>query len=127
MSNGDGFGVHLDELHTAEHGVRQAVTELDAIGGAAARSAGAGQDGRGLDQLDTSEDTVGHAQLASALAEFVDRWNWEVKTLVEDGNQAAQALADTRSTYQRAEDSALSAVKQVAQIAGGDPMGEGSP
>lgn len=125
MSNGDGFGVHLGDLHSAEQGVRQAVNELNAIGGGMARSAGAGEDGRGLDQLDTSEDTVGHAQLASALETFVDRWNWELKTLVEDGDQAADALADTRSTYQRAEDSALSAVKNVARVVGGDPMAEG--
>lgn len=122
MSNG--FGVHLEDLHAAEQGVRQAVEELTAIGGGAARSAGAGEDGRGLDQLDTDEDTVGHAQLSSALADFVDRWDWEVKTLVEEGNQAAEALADTRSTYQQAEDSALSAVQKVAQIVGGNP-GEG--
>ena len=123
MSNG--FGVHLDDLHAAEQGVRQAVEELNAIGGGTARSAGAGEDGRGLDQLDTDEDTAGHEQLASALADFVDRWNWELKTLVEDGNQAADALADTRSTYRKAEDSALDAVKQVVHLVGGDPMGEG--
>ena len=123
--SGDGFGVHLDELHSAEQGVRGAVNELNSIGGAAARSAGAGEDGRGLDQLDADEDTVGHAELASALQTFVEKWTWELKTLVEDGNHAADALADTRSTYQRAEDSAVEAVQHVAQIVGGDPMGEG--
>lgn len=124
----DGFAVNLDDLHAAEQGVHQAVEELTAIGGGSARSAGAGEDGRGLDQLEVDEDTVGHDELASALAEFVDRWNWELRTLVQDGNQAATALADTRNTYQQAEDAALEAVKQVAQVAqlvGGNPMGQG--
>ena len=121
----DGFAVNLDDLHAAEQGVRQAVEELTAIGGGSARSTGAGEDGRGLDQLEVDEDTVGHDELASALAEFVDRWNWELRTLVQDGNQATSALADTRATYQKAEESALEAVKQVAQMIGGNPMGQG--
>lgn len=122
--SGQGFGVHLGDLQQAEQGVRQAVDELNAIGGAAARSAGAGQDGRGLTELDTDADTVGHEQLASALQAFVGKWDWELKTLVEDGTQAADALADTRSTYQKAEQGAVDAVQHVAQIVGGDPMGQ---
>lgn len=122
--SGNGFGVHLHDLHQAEQGVREAVGELNGIGGAAARASGAGQDGRGLDQLDTDSDTVGHEQLATALADFVDRWQWELKTLVKDGSSAADALGDTRATYEKAEQGALDAVKKVATVLGGDPMGE---
>lgn len=120
----DGFGVRLGDLQRAERGVRDAVNELNAIGGAAARSAGAGEDGRGLSELesDVDSDTVGHEQLAGALSTFLDKWDWELKTLVEDGNKAADALADTRSEYQKAEQGAVEALQKVAQIGGGNPM-----
>lgn len=120
----DGFGVNLADLQRAEQGVHEAVGELNAIGGGAARSAGAGQDGRGLSELesDVDSDTVGHEQLAAALSTFLDKWDWELKTLVKDGNQAADALADTRSTYQKAEQGAMEAMQKVVQVVGGNPM-----
>lgn len=126
---GDGYGVDLEALGQAEKGVRDAVAELNEMaGGGIAGEADGGADGRGLMDFlvaeDLSAESVGHAELAAALMSFVDRWEWGVKFLVEDGHDAADALRDTRSTYEKAEDAAATAVKRVAHIAAGNPLEE---
>ncbi|MBQ6642996.1 MAG: hypothetical protein IJH84_18440 [Saccharopolyspora sp.] len=124
---GNGFGVDLEALGQAEKGVRDAVAELNEMaGGGIAGEADGGADGRGLMDFLISEDlsaeSVGHGELAAALVSFVDRWEWGVKFLVEDGHDAADALRDTRSTYEKAEDAAATAIKRVAHIAAGNPL-----
>lgn len=121
-----GFRVDLDALRATEQGVRDIVAELNEMGGWGAGEAGKGTDGRGLHEYLTSgdftPDTVGHDQLFSESAEFINAWEWGIKFLVEDGVAAADALTDTRSTYEQADDAATTALKRIAFVAVGNPL-----
>lgn len=122
----NGFRVDLEALRAAEQGVRDAVAELNEMGGWGAGEAGKGTDGRGLGEYLTSgdlgPDTVGHARLAGELVGFVEAWEWGVKYLVEDGVKTAEALTDTRSTYEKASEHAETALKRVLFVAVGNPL-----
>lgn len=121
---GAGFGVDLNALAEAERGVRDAVAELNEMYGWGGGEANVGAEGRGLEHLHESAtpDTVGHDGLSGALALFVEKWTWGVKFLVEDGVDCADALRDTRSVYEKADDAAATAVKRVLHVFGGNPV-----
>lgn len=121
-----GFRVDLHALEQAERGVRDAVAELNELAGTGGGEAGKGQDGRGLAEYlrsgELSPTSVGHGDLAGAIVGFVDGWEWGVKFLVEDGVACADALGDTRSDYQKAQDAAADGLKRVLHMMAGNPM-----
>lgn len=122
----NGFRVDLEALRSAERGVQDLVDELNEMGGGGASEAGKGADGRGLSEYlssgELSVDKVGHARLAGELFGFLDKWGSGVKYLVEDGVKTAEALSDTRSTYEKAEAEAVTALKRAAFVALGNPL-----
>lgn len=116
------FGVDLTALADAEKGVRNAAKELTDMAGWGASSMGAGSEGVGLRAgLDLDSDTVGHEGLASALSTFGESWEWGIRFLVDDGTDAADALGDTRTTYQKIEDGVVDILKRGAHAFLGDP------
>lgn len=122
MGGHNKFGVDLDALADAEKGVRNAAKELTEMAGWGASSLGLGAQGMGLQAgLSLDADTVGHEGLANALATFAESWEWGIRFLVDDGMAAADALGDTRTTYQKVEDTVLDALAWGAHATFGDP------
>lgn len=115
----EAFGVDLDALGQAERGVRDAVDALGEHG----ISSYVAEDGRGLEQgiTDLTSDIGGEA-LPAALDQFAEKWDWGVRQLVDDGVAAADALRDTRSTYEKAEAGAIDAFQYALHAAMGNPL-----
>ncbi|MBA8827823.1 hypothetical protein FHX42_005230 [Saccharopolyspora lacisalsi] len=114
------FGVDLDALHKAETGVQDAISELEGLTmwGTSEQA----KEGMGLTYgLPTSGWEIGHDDLAAALGEFAEAWEWGVRYLIDDGKDAADALGETRSNYQQVEDSVVHVLDQVAHVAIGNP------
>ncbi|MFR9727828.1 hypothetical protein ACL03H_01270 [Saccharopolyspora sp. MS10] len=117
----EAFGVDLDALHTAEGGIRDAVAELTEMAGWGF-GAWAAEGGGMADEVISSAAHTGHDELRAALTEFATAWEWGVRILVDDGQAAADGLADSRSVYERADEEATTAIKRALHTAFGDPM-----
>ncbi|MGJ7907640.1 hypothetical protein ACOQFL_14315 [Actinopolyspora sp. H202] len=115
------FGVDLDALADAEKGVEKVVSELrEMLGWGSGHLA---EQGVGLlngVSLDASTE-VGHEGLGEALRTFGGKWQWGLRHLVDDGAGAAEALGDTRSTYEKVEDAVNGTLKGIVGTAVGDP------
>lgn len=117
----EAFGVDLEALSLAEQGVRDAVAELGEMAGW--EGSYVAKDGKGLvEGITDNADDVSTGELPGALTRFADAWNWGVRVLVNDGYAVADALRDTRSEYEKAEEAASDAVKYVLHAAFGNPM-----
>lgn len=117
----EAFGVNLDDLSTAEKGVRDAVAELGGMAGWGNSELGA--EGQGLvEGIDSAAGSVGHDKLAEALQVFAEKWEWGIRYLVDDGVDTADALRDTRAWYQKVDDEAVSLLKQGLHATIGNPM-----
>lgn len=124
--NNGGFGVDLEALQAASEGVQSAVDELNDMGGWTAGSTNQGADGHGLmDGIQAALQDIGHDELTQAINEFGKRWNWGIRMMVDEAVSTTEALTDTRSTYQQAEDAVVGFLKDSAQWAV-DPMADGS-
>ena len=75
-------------------GITETISDLSDLGVLAE-----GEVGRGFTSLTLTAMEAGHEGLASALAEFCDRWGWGVRGLVADANRAAVALDLSAGIY----------------------------
>ncbi|MFD5828993.1 hypothetical protein [Lentzea sp. NPDC060358] len=115
-----GFGVDLGAMAQTIKGVDDTVALLKEFapdGGFLMAST------TSLGFLCPDEDECGDEELADALDEFFDRWKWGVRHLVEEGTAMVEALTDTRSVYEEAEDK----LKQGFQLLIGDPNSTADP
>ncbi|RJQ70559.1 hypothetical protein D5S17_28945 [Pseudonocardiaceae bacterium YIM PH 21723] len=97
MSSG-GYGVDLAGLHLAEHGIKSVLAELRHLG-----IHGEETSGRTLGNLAHDPATWGDEGLYAAVYAFTDRWRWGLRAMVGDAEGMVEKLADTRSTYEKAE------------------------
>ncbi|MDO0911337.1 hypothetical protein QQM39_10880 [Streptomyces sp. DT2A-34] len=70
--------------------------------------------GQGFEDLALPPNAVGAARPAQALKDFASRWSWEVQTLLDEGNQIAEALDLNAGYYHEAEEYGKGALKDVA-------------
>ncbi|MFD9703627.1 hypothetical protein [Lentzea sp. NPDC059081] len=115
-----GFGVDLGAMNRSIKGINDTVALLKEF----APDGGhlmAGTTSLGF--LCPDEDECGDDVLADALEEFFDRWKWGVRHLVKEGAAMVEALTDTRSVYEEAEDK----LKQGFQLLIGDPNSTADP
>lgn len=133
----EAFGVDLAALKQAEDGVHAAISELGGMLGMSVGTVRAdpvqqgaawlggenmAAEGSGLAEgINASADTLGHDGLAAALKSFADKWQWGLHFLVDDGKDAANALKDTRSEYEKAEEKAADAFNTALHLAIGNP------
>jgi len=78
----DGFSVDMKALEETAQGINGVIGELGISEEA--------EVGRGFAGLSLNGLQAGCPPLQSALAGFFGRWQWGVRTLVQDGNQFAQ-------------------------------------
>jgi hypothetical protein len=113
---GEGYGLEPAALQETAQGIEEAITELKAVGFAEGAEAG-----RGFSELELSGLEAGHPGLQGAFAQFCERWEWGVRTLVQDGNQIAARLGLAAGRYHDMEQYAAGLLKDVAVDLGGNP------
>lgn len=111
-----GYEVSPAALRQTAAGIRAALDELQELG-----VAGTAEAGRGLSALSIHPTQVGHQPLQSAFDQFLDRWAWGVRTLVQDDNQIAQLLNLNAGLYHDAEQYASGTFKDLTADVLGDP------
>jgi hypothetical protein len=112
----DGFTVDLTALDETAHGIKGVIDDLGKLGISEQAEVGRGFAGLSLNGLQ-----VGYTPLQSALAGFFGRWQWGVRTLVQDGNEIAQRLGLAVGMYYDAEQTVTGAAKDIVDAAVGDP------
>jgi hypothetical protein len=112
----DKLGVDPQLLASAAEGINTATDELKSLG-----IAESGAVGRGFSLLDLTELEAGTGELHEALSGFCDRWEWGVRSLMQDVNTIASNLGLAAGLYHDMEEYASSRFKRVVADTIGDP------
>ncbi|MFI6348879.1 hypothetical protein [Streptomyces sp. NPDC050560] len=97
-------------------GLTDALGELKDIG-----MTGAAGQGRGFGELALSGLDVGHGDLTDAFRSFCERWEWGVRSLIDEGNTFAEDVGLSAGTYYETDQYVDGALKTVVNSAFGDP------
>lgn len=112
----DELGVDPALLTNASEGINTVVGELKGLGIEAS-----GAVGRGFSLLNLTGLQAGTAGLHDAVSGFCDRWEWGVRSLVQDANMIAQNLGLSAGLYHDMEEYASSRFKRVVADTIADP------
>lgn len=112
----DGFRVDPAALNGIGKGIDGAISELKTLGIDASA-----EQGRGFDELEMSAAEVGHEGLSDALTAFCDRWQWGVRTLVQDGSEFAHRIGLAAGSYWDQEKYAQDLLHEVVGDVVGNP------
>lgn len=104
---GDGFEVDLHALRQAADGITRVT---DAVAS------------RPLDALDAGS-VLGHEHLATAVADFVERWQRGVADLGADGREAAATLTGAADAYERSDERGARTIDGVLRVPEGPDPG----
>jgi MFS family permease len=94
----DGFSVNLTALEQASAGVDGTLNQVDQLS---------------VSAISHDPAHLGHPVLASTLADFLDRWQRGVDSLVQDGTAIAGKLRTSVAAYREAERNAVDHIGQV--------------
>ncbi|GAB2923350.1 hypothetical protein [Streptomyces sp. NPDC058869] len=118
MTGGGGGGKDLkaDGLALVAKGLTEALAELKELG--MVGEAGAG---RGFSDIALSGLELGHEGLTGEFQSFCERWEWGVRSLVNEGNGFALRTGLSAGTYYETEQYVEGSFKVVANAAIGNP------
>jgi hypothetical protein len=103
----DGFRVDLPALEQASAGINMTLEDLTLAK---------------VDTLDGTSSVYGHDDLASAVADFCDRWEIGVEHLATDGQEVAERLSQSVQDYRKADTAAAGRFNGILQsVTGPDP------
>jgi hypothetical protein len=114
--SGSGYQVSPAALQETAKGITDSIDALKGLG-----IDGTADAGRGFSDMSLRGMQVGHAGLQNTFDEFLSRWSWGVRTLVQDGNQIAQQLGLNAGAYADAEQYATGVFKDLTADVMGDP------
>jgi hypothetical protein len=114
--NNSGYQVSPATLQETAKGINDSIAALKALG-----IDGTADAGRGFSDMALRGMQVGNAGLQQTFDEFLSRWSWGVRTLVQDGNQIAQRLGLNAGAYADAEQYAEGVFKDLTADVTGDP------
>lgn len=113
---GDGYNVTETALAQTAAGLNGVIHELQSMGQEAAADVG-----RNFASLKLTGMQTGHSGLTSAFDGFCDRWEWGVRTIVQDADQIAQRLGLSAGTYYEMDQYAMKTLKVVVSSDIGNP------
>jgi hypothetical protein len=116
MTDGGGKDLAADGLGLIAKGLTDALGELKELG--MVGTAGAG---RGFGDLALSGLELGHEGLTAEFKGFCERWEWGVRSLVDEGNGFALKTGLSAGTYYETEQYVEGSFKVVANAAVGNP------
>ncbi|MCX5319628.1 hypothetical protein ACFVY1_29180 [Streptomyces sp. NPDC058293] len=113
---GGGKDLKATGLDLVAKGLTEALAELKELG--MVGEAGAG---RGFSDIALSGLELGHEGLTGDFKSFCERWEWGVRSLVNEGNAFAQKTGLSAGTYYETEQYVEGSFKVVANSAIGNP------
>ncbi|MFD6886340.1 hypothetical protein [Streptomyces sp. NPDC059957] len=113
--NGD-LEVSPAAVKNIQDGLRAAIGELRESGDAAGASMGAGFENLAMTGMET-----GHAGVATDFEDFCERWEWGVRSLVQNASTLAQSLGIAAGTVWEEEQYLHGTFRVVANAAYGNP------
>ncbi|MGV4986000.1 hypothetical protein ACVB8X_08620 [Streptomyces sp. NRAIS4] len=113
---GGGKDLKTDGLALIAKGLTDALAELKELG--MVGSAGAG---RGFDDIALSGLELGHEGLTGEFKSFCERWEWGVRSLINEGNGFAEKTGLAAGTYYETDQYVAGTVKVVENAAVGNP------
>ncbi|MET9495358.1 hypothetical protein [Streptomyces sp. NPDC006552] len=118
MTGGGGGGKDLraDGLGLVAKGLTEALAELKELG--MVGEAGAG---RGFGDIALSGLELGHEGLTGDFRSFCERWEWGVRSLVNEGNSFAVRTGLSAGTYYETEQYVEGSLKVITNSAIGNP------
>ncbi|MGI5195185.1 hypothetical protein ACQEVY_16340 [Streptomyces sp. CA-288835] len=114
--DGDGRDLQVQGLGLITEGITLALDELRELGMIGTASAG-----RGFADLALSGLELGHGGVTSALDSFCERWEWGVRSLINEGNNFAQAVGLSAGTFHETDQYVEGAMKIAANSLSGNP------
>lgn len=113
---GGGKDLKAEGLALVAKGLTEALAELKELG--MVGTAGAG---RGFGDIALSGLELGHQGLTDEFGSFCERWEWGVRSLVNEGNSFALKTGLSAGTYYETEQYVEGSFKVVANAAIGNP------
>lgn len=115
---GDGGDLRLDRgaLGRMTKGLDGALDELHEIGGV-----GSADVGRGFSELVLTGMETGSHELTAAFETFCDRWEWGVRSLIQDGNEFAARLGLSAGYFHEEDQYVQGTMKVTANSVMGNP------
>ncbi|MFE9933759.1 hypothetical protein [Streptomyces sp. NPDC005533] len=105
-----------EALGSIAQGITQALGELREIG-----MVGSAGMGRGFVNLSLSTMDTGHDGLSSTFRTFCERWEWGVRSLVQQGNSFAENVGLSSGAFHEQDQYVQGTFKVVANAAMGNP------
>jgi hypothetical protein len=118
MTGGDGGGKDLKTggLDLIAKGLTEALAELKELG-----MVGMAGAGRGFGDIALSGMELGHEGLTGEFKSFCERWEWGVRSLVNEGNAFAVKTSLSAGTYYETDQYVEGTLKVVTNAAIGNP------
>jgi hypothetical protein len=116
MTAGGGRDLQTDGLDLVTKGLTEALGELRELGTAGVAGAGRGFDAVGLSGLE-----LGHEALAETFSSFCERWEWGVRSLINEGNAFAVRTGLSAGTYYETDEYVEGTFKIAANAVIGNP------
>ncbi|GAB2984233.1 hypothetical protein GCM10023080_057560 [Streptomyces pseudoechinosporeus] len=118
MSEGgdNGRDLQVQGLGLITEGITLALDELRELG-----MIGTASTGRGFSDLALSGLELGHGGLTSALDSFCERWEWGVRSLINEGNNFAEAVGLSAGTFYETDQYVEGTMKVAANSIMGNP------
>ncbi len=105
-----------ESLGQITKGLNAAIGELKELGGLGESNAG-----RGFAAIELTGMDTGHDGLTSAFKSFCERWEWGVRTLIQDGNEFAHRVHLSAGMYYEQDKYLEGTFKVVVAGFGSDP------
>ena len=121
MSGYGAYGVDLDSLKQTAAGIQDVLDELNSLG-----MHGEAESGAPIEQLALSSHDMGDGKLADGVNELLKRAHYHIRGLLTKAEATVGKLTDTRSTYQKAEDTFVHVKDSLMDTLMGNPMGNNS-
>lgn len=119
MTDPEGYDVSPEILTNAAKGIADVINELTELGVAQTAN-----QGRGLELMVMFRTTIGHDGLTEAWGDFLQRWEYGVRGLVQEGDKFANKLHDAGIGYEHHDIGASEIFKRAAFDLAGDPRGD---
>ncbi|MFG3013436.1 hypothetical protein ACGFZB_23765 [Streptomyces cinerochromogenes] len=116
MTGGGGKDLATQGLGLIAKGLTDALGELKELGGFGTSGAGRGFAGIALSGLE-----LGHEGLTGEFTSFCERWEWGVRSLINEGNGFAEKTGLAAGTYYETDKYVEGTVKVVENAAVGNP------
>lgn len=116
--SGDDGKLEADAQALAEitKGLNDAIGELKKLG-----MIGEADTGRGFEDIALTGLETGHDGLTSDLKNFCDRWEWGVRSLIQDGNEFAKRVGLSAGMYHEQDQYIKGVLKDGVAAFGADP------